>query len=129
MEPSLLPYFDYSVSVIIRNFTTSSDYSISHHNVMDRFLKKRTATDSDPSSSSPHKKQKIPASAKQGDISAAWQAQEFGSHFYESGGKLFCKPYNTVVDHARKSVILKHIESKVRMYFDHVIFLHLYSVF
>ena len=66
---------------------------------MDRFLKKRTATDSDPSSSSPHKKQKIPVSAKQGDISAAWRAQEFGSHFYESGGKLFCKckPCNTVV--------------------------------
>ena len=69
MEPSSLSYFDYRLSVIIRNFTTSSDYSISHHNVMDRFLKKRTATDSDPSSSSPHKKRKIPASAKQEDIS------------------------------------------------------------
>ena len=129
MEPLSFSYFEYRLSVIIRNFATSSDYSIIHHNVMDRFLNKRTATDSDPSSSSPHKKRKIPVSAKQGDISAAWRAQEFGSHFYESGGKLFCKPCNTVVDYARKSVILKHLESKVRMYFDHVIFLHLYSVF
>ena len=92
MEPSSLSYFEYRLSVIIRNFTTLSDYSIIHHNVMDRFLKKRTATDSDPSSSSPHKKRKIPVSAKQGDISAAWRAQEFGSHFYESGGNCSVSP-------------------------------------
>ena len=61
---------------------------------MDRFLKKRTATDSESLSSSPHKKRKIPlpVSAKQGDISAAWRAQEFGSHFYESGGNCSVSP-------------------------------------
>ena len=31
MEPSSLSYFEYRLSVIIRNFTTSSDYSIIHH--------------------------------------------------------------------------------------------------
>ena len=39
---------------------------------------------------------KLKVSYKQGDISASFRAQEFGSSFYESGGKLFFKSCNVV---------------------------------
>ena len=79
---------------------------------MDRFLKRPTpAVDTSSVNSNPSKKPK--PSAKQGDVSAAFRAQEFGRNFYDSGGKMFCKPCNTVVDHTRKSVVTAHVKSKV----------------
>ena len=42
----------------------------------------------------------------------AW-AQEFGESFYKSGGKLFGKSCNFVIDHHWKFVIKRHIDSKV----------------
>ena len=82
---------------------------------MDRFLKRPTpAVDTSSVNSNPSKKPK--PSAKQGDVSAAFRAQEFGRNFYDSGGKMFCKPCNTVVDHTRKSVVTAHVKSKVCAY-------------
>ena len=82
---------------------------------MDRFLKRPTpAVDTSSVNSNPSKKPK--PSAKQGDVSAAFRAQEFGRNFYVSGGKMFCKPCNTVVDHTRKSVVTAHVKSKVCAY-------------
>ena len=52
-------------------------------------------------------------SSKRGVVSASIRAQEFGVYFYESGGKLFCKSCNLVIDHHRKFVIKRHINSKV----------------
>ena len=49
--------------------------------------------------------------AKQGGVSASSQGQEFGASFYESGGKLFCRPCNVVVEHHRKSVVKAHTNS------------------
>ena len=72
---------------------------------MDRFLKRPRANElSSPNNCVVPSKKPKPC-AKQGDVSAAYRAQEFGSHFYESGGKLFCRPCNVVVDHVRKSVV------------------------
>ena len=66
---------------------------------MDRFLKCPRANElSSPNNCVVPSKKPKPC-AKQGDVSAAYRAQEFGSHFYESGGKLFCRPCNVVVDH------------------------------
>ena len=74
---------------------------------MDRFLKRPADGEASPSPSKKMKKD-----AKQGNISAAFRAQEFKTHFYESGGKLFCKTCNVVVDHTRKFVIKQHLASK-----------------
>ena len=69
---------------------------------MDRFLK-RTEHPVSPGLPAP-KKPKV--SSKQGVISDSFRAQEFGVSFYESGGNLFCKSCNLVIDHHRKFVIL-----------------------
>ena len=73
-------------------------------------LPNRTA----PPSSSPPPSPKRPAvEAKQGCITAAARAIEFGkTNFYADGGKLFCKSCNVVVNHIRKDTIDKHIKSK-----------------
>ena len=76
---------------------------------MDHFLK-RTEHPVLPVLPAP-KKPKV--SSKQGVISASFRAQEFGVYFYENGGKLFCKSCNLVIDHHRKFVIKRHIDSKV----------------
>ena len=82
---------------------------------MDRFLKRpapsSSGANSSPSSSPLAKKPKV--SDKQGNVSASFRAKEFGSDFYDSGGELFCRPCNMVIDHFRKCVIKKHIDSKV----------------
>ena len=75
---------------------------------MDRFLK-RTDHPVSPVVPAP-KKPKV--SLKQGVISASFRAQQFVVYFYESGGKLFCKSCNLVIDHHRKFVIKRHIDSK-----------------
>ena len=81
---------------------------------MDRFLKRLTpAVDTSSVNSNPSKKPK--PSAKQGDVSAAFRAQEFGRNFYDSGGKMFCKPCNTVVDHTRKSVAWSRNRPEIRL--------------
>ena len=49
--------------------------------------------------------------AKQGDVSTSFRGQEFGASFYESSGKLFCRPCNVVVEHHRKSVVKAHTNS------------------
>ena len=78
---------------------------------MDRFLKKRPIDGGCPSSS----KQPSSKKAKQGNVSAAQRAREYASgKFYESGGKLFCRSCNVVVDHVRKSIVDQHLKSKVR---------------
>ena len=74
---------------------------------MDQFLKRPANGDASPSPSKKPKKD-----AKQGKISAAFRAQEFKTHYYESGGKLFCKACNIVVNHTRRFVIKQHLESK-----------------
>ena len=77
---------------------------------MDRFLKR--SAPSDTSLSPPTKKLK--SLAKQGKISALQRVREYGKeNFYESGGHLFCKPCNIVVDHVRKFVVDQHQQSKV----------------
>ena len=76
---------------------------------MDRFLK-RTEHPVSPVLSAPRKPK---VSLKYGVISASFRAQEFGEFFYESGGKLFCKSCNLVIDHHQKFVIKRHIDSKV----------------
>ena len=76
---------------------------------MDRFLKR---TEHPVSPVLPTlKKPKV--SSKQGVISALFRAQKFVVYFYESEGKLFCKSCNLVIDHHRKFVIKRHIDSKV----------------
>ena len=72
---------------------------------MDRFLKRPRANELSSPNNCVEPSKKPKPCAKQGDVSAAYRAQEFGSHFYESGGKLFCRPCNVVVDHVRKSVV------------------------
>ena len=76
---------------------------------MDRFLK-RTEHPVSPVLLAP-KKPKL--SSKQDVMSASFRAQEFEVYFYESGGKLFYKSCNLVIDHHRKFVIKRHIDSKV----------------
>ena len=76
---------------------------------MDRFLKRKEHLVS-PVLPDP-KKPKV--YFKQGAIFASFWAQEFGLSFYESGGKLFCKSSNLVIEHHRKFVIKRHIDYKV----------------
>ena len=83
---------------------------------MDRFLKRpapiSTVSSTNRSTLAPAAK-KPKVSDKQGNISASFRAQEFGSNFYESGGKLFCKPCNMVLEHQQKFTVNKHVASKV----------------
>ena len=72
---------------------------------MDRFLK-RTEHPVLPVLPAP---KKLKVSSKQGVISASFRVQGFGVYFYESGGK----SCNLVIDHHRKFVIKRHIDSKV----------------
>ena len=76
---------------------------------MDRYLKRPANGEASPS---PLKQPKKDAKAKARKISAAFRAQDFKTHYYESGGKLFCKACNVVVDHTRWFVIKQHLESK-----------------
>ena len=60
---------------------------------MDRFLKRPA-----PGPAVSPSRNKMPKiSDKQGSKSAAFRAKEFGTNFYESGGRLFYRPCNTVV--------------------------------
>ena len=78
--------------------------------LMDRFLLKRSIPSS--SQSPPTKRSK--SSAKQGRISAAQRVREYGKDkFNESGGKLFCRACNVVIDHVRKFVLDRYLQSKV----------------
>ena len=72
---------------------------------MDCYLDLKRPASNEPVSSPSCTCKKPKSCAKQGDVSAAYRAQEFDSNFYESGGKLFCKPCNVVVNHVRKSVV------------------------
>ena len=97
---------------------------------MDRYLKRPlpTSTDSSPSRcalSPAPKKPKI--SDKQGNVAVSFRAKEFGPNFYESGGKLFCRPCNVVIEHHRKSTVTKHINSKL-CYIENLLVL-LYLIF
>ena len=77
---------------------------------MDRFIKR--AVPSGSTASSPPAKRPTPA-AKQGKVTAAQRALEFGkANFYADGGKLFCRSCNIVVDHFRKNTVDKHVNSK-----------------
>jgi hypothetical protein len=49
--------------------------------------------------------------AKRGDVSASFRGQELGADFYESGGKLFGRPCNVVIEHHGKSVVKAHTNS------------------
>ena len=80
--------------------------------LMDRFVKRSLPDHIRPATTPPLAK-KPKHSDKQGIVSATFRTQEFGENFYESGSKLFCRPCNVLVDHSRKSVIWKHIQSKV----------------
>ena len=61
--------------------------------IIDRFLKRPA-----PGPAVSPSKNKMPKiSDKQGSKSAAFRAKKFGKNFYESGGRLFCRPCNTVV--------------------------------
>lgn len=79
---------------------------------MDRFLKRPAPPTLVNDVISP-KSKKPNLSAKQGDVSAAFRAQEFSSSTYASGDKLFCRFCNVVIDHHRKFIIKRHLESKV----------------
>ena len=76
---------------------------------MDRFLKRTEHSGSPvlPANKKPN------VFSKQSAISASFRAQEFGLSFYGSGGNLFRKSCNLVIDHHRKFVIKRHIDSKV----------------
>ena len=73
---------------------------------MDRFLKRPANGEASPSPSMKPKKD-----AEQGEISAAFRAQDFKTHYFKSGRKLFCKACNVVVGHTRKFVIKQNLES------------------
>ena len=70
---------------------------------MDRFLK-RTEHPVSPVLPAP-KKPKV--SLKLGAISASFRTQEFGLSFYESGGKLFCKSCNFVIDNFGQVLLVR----------------------
>ena len=74
---------------------------------MDRFLKRSTPDPPRTPSPKPSK------AAKQGNVTAVQRAAEFGATFYADGGKLFCRPCNSVVNHIRKSIIDNYLASKV----------------
>ena len=106
--------------VLLANFYT----------MMDRFLKRPapTSTDSSPPRCTLSPASKKPkTSDKQGNVSVSFRAKEFGPDFYESGGKLFCRPCNMVIEHHRKSTVTKHVNSKV-CYFENLLVL-LYLIF
>ena len=75
--------------------------------LMDRLLKRLANGEASLSSSKKPKKD-----ATLGKISAAFRAQYFKTQYYKSGGKLFCKACNVVINHTRRFVIKQHLESK-----------------
>jgi hypothetical protein len=77
--------------------------------VMDRILKRPASSEPLSPVSSPCKKPIL--NAKQGDVSALFQGQELGANFYESGGKLFCRPCNAVVVHHWETDVKAHTNS------------------
>ena len=78
---------------------------------MDCILKRPASSEPSSPVSSPCKKPML--NAKQGDVhvSALFRGQEFGANFYESGGMLFFRPCNVVVEHHRKSVVKAHTKT------------------
>ena len=65
----------------------------------------------------PAKKPKTKSDAEQGNISAAFRAQDFKSYFYDSDGKMFCKSCNVVVEHTRKFAFEQHLDSRAQYSF------------
>ena len=76
---------------------------------MDCILKRPASSEPSLPVSSPCKKPML--NAKQGDVSASFRGQELGANFYESGGKLFCRPCNVVVEHRQKFIVKAHTNS------------------
>ena len=63
---------------------------------------------------------KIPKpSAKQGDVSAAFRAKEFGRNFYDSGGKMFCKLQNIFISMIYERQCLHHTAKIIQIYPPH----------
>ena len=79
---------------------------------MDRFLKRPASPSTSARALSPVPKKPKP-SARQGDISAAFRAQQFSSTMYASGDKMLCRIRNVAVDHHRMFVVKRHLDSKV----------------
>ena len=74
---------------------------------MDRFLKRTLPQPELPAAMPPN-------SAKQGDVTAQIRSTQYvGGVFYADGSKRYCRICNIVVDHVRKSVVDKHVKSKV----------------
>ena len=81
---------------------------------MDRYFTKRALPAEPPAA----KRSKC---AKQGDITAQMRCSQFvGGVFYADGCKMFCRVCNIVVDHVRKSVVDKHVISKVRFLTNYI---------
>jgi hypothetical protein len=102
----LCPLIEYNV----RSNLLSPCQSFVSFYVMDRILKSPTSSEPSSPVSSPCKKPML--NAKQEDVSASFRGQELGANFYESGGKLFCRPCNVVVEHHLKSVVKSHTNSQ-----------------
>ena len=70
-----------------------------------------------PSSDTPRSKKSKPC-AKQCHISAARRAQVYVKGVFNAeNGRLYCRTCNTVVDHTRKFIVDRHLESQVNIIF------------